>query len=110
MLLTLDIWLAESTFTVKCLPKVTCIISNLIDTTVREVAEKVAVVQAGHGKLGDHHLKESGEGGENTLLILVETETGGGGEVSTLHDTGGDEYLGVLLMDDLQSCRTLEVT
>jgi len=86
------------------------IISDLIDTAMREVAKEVAVIQPGHGDLGDTHLKESGKGGEDTLLLFVETETGSCGEVATLHDTGGDEHLGVLLVDDLETGRALEIT
>ena len=77
---------------------------------MREVAENVAEVEAGHGDFGDDHLEESTEGREDTELVLVETETSGCAEVTTLHDTGWNEDLRVLLVDNLQTSGTLEVT
>ena len=76
---------------------------------VREVAENVAEVETSHGDFGNDHLQEGGEGGEDAELLLVETETGGGTEVTTLHDAGGNEHFGVLLVDDLQTRGALEV-
>lgn len=77
---------------------------------MRKVAKNVAVVQASHGDLGDNHFQEGGEGGENTELALVETETSCRGEVATLHDAGRNEDLWVLLVDNLQTGRALQVT
>ena len=77
---------------------------------MREVAENVAEVEAGHGDFGDDHLEESTEGREDTELVLVETETSGCAEVTTLHDTRGNEDLRVLLVNDLQTGRALKVT
>ena len=53
---------------------------------MREVAEKVAEVEAGRGDLGNHHLEESGEGREDAKLLSIKTETGGSAEVAALRD------------------------
>ena len=66
--------------------------------------------QASHGDLRDNHFEESREGREDTVLVLVETETSSRAKVATLHDTGGDKDLGVLLVNDLQAGRALEIT
>ena len=73
------------------------------------MAKHVTVVQPRHSNLRDNHLQESGERREDTELLGVETEPGGGTKVATLHDAGRDEDLGVLLVDHLQSRRALEV-
>lgn len=75
-----------------------------------EVRQDIAIVQARHGDFGDDHLKERREGGEDTKLPLLETETGGSTEVSTLHDPRWDEDFGVLLVDGLQTSRALQIT
>ena len=76
---------------------------------MREVAEHVAEVKTSHGNLGNHHLEESTEGREDTILALLESETGSGGEVSTLHNTGREEDLRVLRVNYLQAGRALKV-
>ena len=60
--------------------------SYLIDARVEEVAEDVAEVEAGHSELGYDHLEEGTEGGEDTELLLVETEPGSCAEVAALHN------------------------
>ena len=77
---------------------------------MREVAQNIAIVQASHCDLRDHHLQERREGGEHAELLSVETETSSSAEVATLHDTGGNEDLRVLLVDDLQASGALEIT
>jgi len=39
------------------------------------MGEHVAIVQSGHGELGDDHLQERREGRENAKLLGVETES-----------------------------------
>ena len=73
------------------------------------MAQDVAEVETSHGDFGNDHLQEGGECGEDAELLLVETDTGGGTEVTTLHDAGGNEHFGVLLVDDLQTRGALEV-
>ena len=73
------------------------------------MAKNVTVVQTGHGELRDDHLQERRESREDTELVRIESETGRRGEVTTLHDTRRDEDLGVSLMDDLQTGRTLKI-
>jgi hypothetical protein len=84
-------------------------INYLIDTRVGEVTEDVALVETSHGELGDDHLQERRERRENTELLLVESESSRGREVTTLHDTRGDEHLRVLLVDGLEAGRALEI-
>ena len=77
---------------------------------MREVAEDVAEVEAGHGDFGYYHLEESREGGEHAELFGVKTKTGSGAEVTALHDTGRNEDLGMLLVNTLQASRALQIT
>ena len=76
---------------------------------MREVAQDVAEVETSHGDFGNDHLQEGGESGEDTELLLVETKTGCGTEVTTLHDAGGNEHFRVFLVDDLQTRGALEI-
>ena len=73
------------------------------------MAQDVAEVETSHSDLGDDHLQEGGESREDAEFLLVETETGGGTEVTAFHDAGGDEHFGVLLVDDLQTRGALEI-
>lgn len=87
------------------------VVGHLVDAAVREVRQHRAAVQTGHGDLRDAHLQERGEGGEHTLALAVaaKAEPGRGGEVASLHDTGGDEGFGVLGGDGLQTGGTSQV-
>ena len=85
------------------------VVSDFVNTRVREVREDVAVVEAGHGELGDDHLEEGAEGAEDTELLRIEAETCRRGEVATLHDTGLDEDLWMPGVDDLETSRALEI-
>lgn len=67
------------------------------------MGKDVAVVETGHGKLGNNHLEESRESREHAKFFCVETETGSGGEVATFHDTRWDEDLWMLSMDNLET-------
>ena len=58
----------------------------MLTSGVREVAEHIAEVETSHGDFGDGHLEEGSKGGEDTKLVLVETETSSGTEVTTLHN------------------------
>lgn len=91
-----------STYTSQCT-------ESLLTTRVRKVAENVAVVQARHRHLGNDHLQKRREGREDTELLRVESEASRSRKVAALHDAGGDEHLGVLLVDDLQPRRALQV-
>ena len=73
------------------------------------MAEDVAEVEPRHGDLRDDHLQEGREGGEDAVLLRVETEASSCAEVSALHDTGGNENLRVLLVDDLEAGGTLKI-
>ena len=42
---------------------------------MREVGKHIAIVQSGHGELGDDHLQEGGEGRKNAKLLGVKTES-----------------------------------
>lgn len=86
-----------------------CARTHLINTRVREVAEDIAEVEARHSDFGYNHLQEGGERREDTELVLVETKTGSGAEVATLHDSGRDEDLRVLLVDRLETGRSLKI-
>ena len=77
---------------------------------MREVAEDVAEVETRHRDLRDDHFQECREGGEHAELLSIETETCRRAEVSAFHDTRGDEDLRVLLVNDLQAGRALEIT
>ena len=74
-----------------------------------KVTENITVVQTRHCNFGDHHFEEGRECGEDAKLIVVESEAGGGREVASFHDSGGHEDFGVLLVDDLQSGRSLQI-
>lgn len=65
--------------------------------------QDIAVVETSHCDLGDNHLEESREGREDTELIWSESESSGSREVTTLHDTRGDEDFWVLLVDNLEA-------
>ena len=73
------------------------------------MAQDIAEVETSHSDFGDDHLQEGGESREDAKLLLVETETSGSTKVTTLHDAGGNEHLGMLLVDDLQTRGALEV-
>lgn len=56
------------------------------------MGETVGEVEAGHGELGEDHLRESREGREDALALSLEgTKTSSSSKVAALHDTGGDE-------------------
>jgi hypothetical protein len=74
------------------------------------MAKDVAVVQASHGDLRDDHLKEGRECREDTELALLKAEAGGGREVATLHDTGRNKDLRMLLVNALETSGALQVT
>ena len=74
------------------------------------MAQDVAEVKTSHGDFGDDHLQECGESREDAELLLVETETSGSAEVSTFHDAGRNEDLRVLLVNDLETGRSFEIT
>jgi hypothetical protein len=74
------------------------------------MTENITVVQAGHGDLRDNHLQESGERREDTELISVETKTSSCREVSTFHDTRRNEHLRMLLVNNLKTSGSLEIT
>lgn len=88
----------------------TGVICHLINTRVGKMREDIAVVETGHGDLGDNHLQEGRESGEDSSLALLETKSSSSGEVSALHDSGSNEYLGMLLVDNLETSRSLEIT
>ncbi len=67
------------------------------------MTQDVTVVQTRHGDFGNQHFEEGRECRKDTKLVGVETESSGGGEVATLHDTGGDKHFRVLLVDDLET-------
>jgi hypothetical protein len=71
------------------------------------MAKEIAVVEAGHGDFRDTHFEESGEGGEDTILLFVKTETGCSRKIATFHDTGGNKDLRVLLVNDFETGGTL---
>lgn len=79
-------------------------------TRMREMAQDIAVVQPRHCELRDDHLEESRKGRKDTEFVCVETETSSSRKVSSLHDTRRYENLGVLLVNNLETCRTLKVT
>ena len=70
----------------------------------------IAVVETGHGNLGNDHLQEGRESRKDTRLSFLKTKSGGGGEVTAFHDPGCNEHLGVLLVNDLETSRSLEIT
>lgn len=79
-------------------------------TSMREMRENIAVVQPCHGNFGDDHLKEGREGREDTKFIGLEPETSCSREVSSFHDSGRDENLRMLLVNDFQTGRAFQVT
>jgi hypothetical protein len=70
---------------------------------MREMRKDIAVIETSHCDFRNNHFKECRESGENTKLVRCKTKTGSGREVSSFHDTGWDEYFGMLLMDDAQT-------
>jgi hypothetical protein len=77
---------------------------------MREMAEHITVVESRHSNLTENHLQKGAECREDTKFVLVETETSSRGEVSTFHDTGGNEDFGMLLVDDFETSGALEIT
>lgn len=77
---------------------------------MREMAEDIAVVQPCHGDLGNNHFKERREGSENAELFRVETKASCCREVAALHDTGWNKDFRMLLVNNLDAGRTLQVT
>jgi hypothetical protein len=45
------------------------VVRHVVHAGVAEVSEDVALVEAGHGDLGDDHLEERGERGVDTLPV-----------------------------------------
>ena len=86
------------------------VICHLINTRVREMREDIAVVETGHGDLGDNHLQEGGKGGEDARLSLLETKSSSGREITTFHDPGSNKHLRMFLVDDLETSGSLEIT
>ena len=74
-----------------------------------EMTQNIAVVETCHSDLRNHHLQESGESGEDPEFVLVKTEASRGGEITTLHDTRWNENFRVLLVDDFQTGRSLQI-
>ena len=77
---------------------------------MREMGEDIAVVQSCHGDLRNNHLKERREGGENAELVSVETKPSGCSKITAFHDTRWNEYLWMLLVNHLETGRSLQVT
>ena len=77
---------------------------------MREMRKNVAVIEASHGDFRNNHLKECRKSREDTEFIRGESKTSRSGEVAAFHDTRRNENLGVLLVDNFQASRTLEIT
>lgn len=76
---------------------------------MRKVTQHITVIQPRHRNLAHYHLQERRERREDALVLAIEAETGGGGEVAALHDAGGDEDVGVVLVDDFEAGGAFEV-
>lgn len=76
---------------------------------MREVTEDITKIETGHGNLRDDHLQERRECREHPVLLRIETKTGGSAKVASLHDAGRNKDLRMLLVDDLQTSRPLEI-
>lgn len=74
------------------------------------MAKYVAVVETRHGDLRYNHLQKRREGREDSELIMFKAETSSSRIVAALHDAGGNENFGMLLVDHFQTSRSLEIT
>lgn len=68
-----------------------------------EMAEDVAIIKTCHSNFRNDHLKERREGRKDAEFVGIKPETCSSGEVAAFHDTGGDENLGMFLMDGFQA-------
>src|SRR5262245_48582177 len=77
---------------------------------MRKMTKYVAVIESSHGDLRYDHLQESRESRENSELVVIKTETSSSGEISALHDTGGNKDFGMFLVNDFQAGGTFQIT
>jgi uncharacterized protein YxeA len=77
---------------------------------MREMRKNIAVIETSHSDFRNNHLKERRESGENTKLVRCKSKTGSCRKIASFHDTGRDEHFRMILVDDLQTGRTLEIT
>lgn len=75
-----------------------------------KVTQNVAVIQSRHRDFGYYHLQEGRERREDTEFIWSEAKSSSSRVVSAFHDPRWNEHLGVLLVNDFQTSRSLQIT
>ncbi len=89
--------------------EVASVVRHVVNPRVGEVAEDVGIVQPRHRDFGNTHFEERAEGAENPLFACFHAESSGGGEVTALHDTGGDEDFRIGIVNLFQSAGAFQI-
>ena len=90
-------------------PKMTGIVSHIINAGMGEVGQHVGSAESGHGDLGDHHLEKRREGAKNSLAARLRAKTGGHRVVVAFHDAARNIDFWVVLANMVETAGAFKI-